>query len=416
MTLTRLSGRLSTSGALALVCAATVLAGTGHADGRDASAPGTSATHPQQAAARGSVVSVTPVLDLDAKEVEDRMKKAGIDERQVRHGVRAYRIVYRTVDTQGRPTTASQLVAVPRNGDRHLRVVSWLHGTEVFRGEVASVNDESTDRATALLFASTGLAVSAPDYLGLGEGPGSHPYGHPKATVTAPVDGLRAARSFVRRDGRDLDRRVLISGFSQGGPATMMLGRALQRGTDPYFRLGALAPIAGPFDLTGFEAAAADDGIARSSLYLAYFATAWNRMYGLYATPKDAFRAPYDKTVESLFDGNHTGEEIGAALPRTSKELFTADFLDKIRNPTGELRRNLRVLDTTCDWRPQVPVHVFHSKADKDVPFKNAEHCVRQLAANGAAHKLTEVDEADSHSTTVVKALPEVVRDFHAVR
>ncbi|ARX89310.1 hypothetical protein SMD44_08797 [Streptomyces alboflavus] len=139
-------------------------------------------------------------------------------------------------------------------------------------------------------------------------------------------------------------------------------------------------------------------------------------MYGLYATPKDAFRAPYDKTVESLFDGNHTGEEIGAALPRTSKELFTADFLDKIRNPTGELRRNLRVLDTTCDWRPQVPVHVFHSKADEDVPFKNAEHCVRQLAANGAAHKLTEVDEADSHSTTVVKALPEVVRDFHAVR
>ncbi|ARX89309.1 hypothetical protein SMD44_08796 [Streptomyces alboflavus] len=60
---------------------------------------------------------------------------------------------------------------------------------------MASVNDESTDRATALLFASTGLAVSAPDYLGLGEGPGSHPYGHPKATVTAPVDGLRAARA-----------------------------------------------------------------------------------------------------------------------------------------------------------------------------------------------------------------------------
>jgi hypothetical protein len=30
---------------------------------------------------------------------------------------------------------------------------------------------------------------------------------------------------------------VLVSGFSQGGPATMMVGRALQRGQDPYFRL-----------------------------------------------------------------------------------------------------------------------------------------------------------------------------------
>ncbi|WJV44176.1 lipase family protein [Streptomyces flavofungini] len=424
MPFTRSSARVSTSGVLALVCAATVLAGTGYADGRQASsstdqrasAPTPRAAHPQQTAARGSVVSVTPVVDLNAEEVAARMEKAGIDAKQVRHGVRAYRIVYRTVDTRGRATTASELVAVPRNGDRALRVVSWLHGTEVFRGEVASVNDESTDRDTALLFASTGLAVSAPDYLGLGEGPGSHPYGHPRATVTAPIDGLRAARAFVRRDGRDLDRRVLISGFSQGGPATMMLGRALQQGSDPYFRLGALAPIAGPFDLTGFEAAAANDGIERSSLYLAYFATAWNRMYGLYATPKDAFRAPYDKTVEKLFDGNHTGAEIAAALPKTSKELFTANFLDKIRNPTGELRRKLRVLDSTCDWRPQVPVHLFHSKADKDVPFTNSEHCARQLAANGAAHELTEVDKADSHSTTVVQALPQVAREFHAIR
>ncbi|MBJ3809131.1 lipase family protein [Streptomyces flavofungini] len=413
MTFTRLPGRFPASGALALVCAATVLAGTGHADTQNAASPATRAAHPQQAAARGSVISATPVADLNAKEVAARLKTAGIDAEQVRYGVRAHRIVYRTVDTEGRPTTASQLVVVPRNDDRELRVVSWLHGTEVFRGEVASVNDESMDRATALLFASTGLAVSAPDYLGLGEGPGSHPYGHPKATVTAPLDALRATRAFVQRDGRDLDRRVLISGFSQGGPATMMLGRALQQGTDRYFRLGALAPIAGPFDLTGFEAAAANDEIARSSLYLAYFATAWNRMYGLYTTPKDAFRAPYDKKVESLFDGNHTGEQIAAVLPKTSKELFTPAFLNKIRHPTGELRRNLRALDTTCDWRPQVPVHLFHSKADEDVPFKNSAHCARQLTTNGAAHKLTEVTEADSHSTTVLKAAPQVAREFN---
>ncbi|MFI9047414.1 alpha/beta hydrolase family protein [Streptomyces sp. NPDC053427] len=396
------------------MCAATVLAGTGLADSQHSSSPAVRADQPQPAA-RGSVVSATLVADLDTKEVAAHLEKAGIEATQVRYGVRAHRIVYRTVDTKGRSTTASELVVVPRNGERDLRVVSWLHGTEVYRGEVASVNGQSTDRATALLFASTGHAVSAPDYLGLGKGPGFHPYGHPEATVTASVDALRAARAFVQRDGRVLDRRVLISGFSQGGPATMMVGRALQQGADRYFRLGALAPIAGPFDLSAFEAAAADDRTARSSLYLAYFATAWHRMYGLYDTPDQAFRAPFDKTVERLFDGNHTGAEIADALPATSKELFTEEFLQKVRHPTGELRRKLRVLDTTCDWRPDVPVHLFHAKGDKDVSFTHSQHCQRQLTANGAAQELSDVGNFD-HSTTVLKALPIVVREFNAIR
>ncbi|MEU8697820.1 hypothetical protein AB0C61_09030 [Streptomyces sp. NPDC048680] len=361
------------------------------------------------------MVSATPVAQLDAEEVAARLKDAGIEAAQVHYGVRAHRIVYRTVDTEGRPTTASELVAMPSNGRSGLRVVSWLHGTEVYRKQVASVNDESTDRATALLFASTGLAVSAPDYLGLGEGPGSHPYGHPRATVTASVDALRAARTFAGRRGRSLERRVLVSGFSQGGPATMVVGRALQQGTDRYFRLGALAPVSGPFDLSGFEAAAADDKVARSSLYLAYFVTAWNRVYGLYDTPNQAFRAPYDKTVEGLFDGNHTGAELADALPPTAKELFTPEFLQKVRHPTGVLRRRLRALDTTCDWRPGVPVHLFHAEGDKDVPFANSQHCRRQLTANGAYPKLTDIGNVD-HSTTVLKALPQVVREFHAVR
>ncbi|WP_257980254.1 hypothetical protein [Streptomyces sp. CB02959] len=415
MNVFRLRRRSAKPGALALVCAVTVLAATGCDGDRQRTAPPTALTGARQSAPRGAVVSATPVADLGAKEVVARLAKAGIDTAQVRYGVRAHRIVYRTVDTEGRPTTASELVAMPKNDDRDLRVVSWLHGTEVYRGEVASVNDASRDRTTALLFASTGRAVSAPDYLGMGKGPGIHPYGHAEATVTASVDALRAARAFARRDGRSLDRRVLVSGFSQGGPAAMLVGRALQKGVDPYFRPGALAPISGPFDLSAFEAAAANDKVVRSSLYLAYFVTAWNRMYGLYDSTSQAFRAPYDTSVEKLFDGNHQAPQIAAALPATSKELFTAEFLQEVRHPTGKLRRKLRVMDNTCDWRPEVPVHLFHAEGDKDVAFANSLYCQRQLKDRGAEQQLTDVGQFD-HSTTVLKALPQVVRAFDAAR
>ncbi|MBN6038152.1 lipase family protein [Amycolatopsis sp. 195334CR] len=372
---------------------------------------GTAQQAPASEPGRGTVVSVTPVADLAPAEVTARLRAAGIDAAQVRFGVSAQRVVYRTIGTNGEPTTASQLVAFPRNERSDLSVVSWLHGTTVYRGDVASVKEESTDRAAALLFASTGQAVSAPDYLGLGEGPGTHPYGHPEATVSAALDALRAARDVASGQGRTFDERVRVSGFSQGGPATMMFGRALRDGADPAFSLGGLAPIAGPFHLSRFEAAAAEDKIDKAALYLAYFATAWDRMYGLYDSPSQAFRAPYDAQVETLFDGEHQTGEIATALPPVAKDLFTEQFLAEVRNPAGVLRDRLRPLDTTCDWKPEVPVHLFHAAGDRDVDFANSEHCRGQLLAHGAEPRLTDVGAVD-HNGSVRVALPQVAREF----
>ncbi|WP_433544322.1 lipase family protein (plasmid) [Streptomyces sp. CA-294286] len=207
----------------------------------------------------GALVSVEHAADLTAEGVAGELR-GKIDSSRVRHGVTAYRVTYRTTDSAGAPTTASQLVVLPKNRARHLSTVSWLHGTTVHRKDVASENPKSNDRLVALLLASTGRAVSAPDYVGLGSGEGFHPYGDPGATVAASVDGLRAARTFAHRSGRELKRKVQVSGFSQGGPATMLVGRALQQeGADRYFRLGALAPVSGPYNLSAFEAAAAND-------------------------------------------------------------------------------------------------------------------------------------------------------------
>ncbi|MBZ4014450.1 lipase family protein [Streptomyces purpurogeneiscleroticus] len=359
----------------------------------------------------GAVVSVEQAADLTAEEVAGELR-GKIDSSRVRYGVTAYRVTYRTTDSAGAPTTASQLVVLPRNGARRLSTVSWLHGTTVHRKDVASENPQSNDRLVALLFASTGRAVSAPDYVGLGSGEGFHPYGDPRATVAASVDGLRAARTLAHRNGRELKRKVQVSGFSQGGPATMLVGRALQQQrADRYFRLGALAPVSGPFHLSAFEAAAADDKIAKSGIYLAYFVTAWNKTYGLYTSPGDVFRSPYDSKVEGLFDGHHTTGQIVGALPAASRDLFTEDFLNKIRNPGGVLKDRLRPMDTTCDWRPNVPVEIFHGRGDKDVDFRHAAYCADQLTSNGAAHRLTDVGDYD-HNASVRQALPRIIEFF----
>lgn len=68
-------------------------------------------------------------------------------------------------------------------------------------------------------------------------------------------------------------------------------------------------------------------------------------------------------------------------------------------------------MDSTCDWRPEVPVHIFHAAGDKDVVFEHARHCQRQMEARGAEQQLTDVGDVD-HNGTVRGALPQVAREF----
>ena len=176
--------------------------------------------------ARGRLVSVAHLRTLSAREVAAELRgdeDGAWDAGAVRHGVDTYRVVYRTVDPKGRPTTTSGLPAFPRNGERRLRTVSFTHGTGLFKGDVASVSSEVWSQAPALTYASAGFAVVLADYLGL----------------------LRAADSYAPTIGRQLGRDVLITGFSRGASAALGLARALWEGADPRFRVAALAPVSG---------------------------------------------------------------------------------------------------------------------------------------------------------------------------
>lgn len=390
-------------GGLSAACVALVLAGCG--GGAAAAA----------APARGAIVSVTPLEQLDAPAAAARLREFGIDTARVAHGVRAFRVEYHTVDPTGAPTTASALVAVPQAPpDGPLPIVSWQHGTTGYKAEAASVSAESSDRAAAYAFAVAGHVVSAPDYLGLGIGPGTHPYDHHASAVTASIDALRATRSLPELGDHELDSRVLISGFSQGGPVTMALARALQDGAEPAFEVGAIAPIAGPYDFGRMVGVAASGGIAHASAYLAYLTVAWNRLHHLYSTPAEAFQAPYDRTVDALFDGAHPAREVMAGLPETPNELFTPAFLDRLRHPSGALRDALHEAGATCDWAPAVPVRIYHAAGDLDVPVANADFCRRALAERGASVEVVALGDMD-HGDSMSVALPMVLDQFALV-
>jgi acetyl esterase/lipase len=390
----------------AVLCAGMLVPGVAVA------APAPTTTHQTE----GRLLSAKVIKHLSRQEVVDYLAGYELDTSAVRNGVDLYLVTYRTVGVHGRATTASALTVLPRTRERTLRTVTWLHGTRIFRGDTASVAD-NMDRAAAVLFAASGYATVAPDYIGLGVGPGHHPYMLSDPTIAATFDALRATRTLAGRSGTRLERKVFVSGFSQGGQASMIVGRALAQSHE--FGLAAIAGIAGPYDIRGQEMPAALDGRLdgiSANMYLGYAITAWNRVHKLYDSPSEAFRAPYDKVVEAMFDSDHEEADVVAALPHTPQELLTDEFQAQIAHPTGALAEVLDANDDPCEWRPRVPVRLYAGEADRDVVLANSQSCLSDLKANGT-RDVTLVNMGDvDHFTSGAEALPQVLTWFNTQR
>ncbi len=409
---------------LAALTAAPALAAAPPAAGRPAGTPAARAVTVPDAShtgrGRGALLSLTPLGIQDRAEIVAQAEKEGLDAATARYGVAAYRLTYRTITPDGRPTTASGLLALPTGGSRKLPPVVHTHGTLSYRGYAPSAG-EGADRAVSVLYASAGRAAIAPDYLGLGTGPGRHPYMDTQSSVSASLDMLRAARSAAPGLGAAFDRDVAVTGFSQGGQVAMALGRELARGADPRFRLGMLAPIAGPYDLEHAELPGMFDGRigAQSAVfYVAFFLTAQNRLHPLYRDPSEVFRAPYADRVEDLFDGDHPAEEMAGKLPARLEDLLTDSWYQKLQHPSGVLLHLLRANDHTCDWTPDrnVRITLYTATGDRDVPMANTLGCARQLAHHDATPTVVDQGPDANHYTSFRRSEPSIARTLPVAR
>lgn len=337
---------------------------------------------------RGTLISHQAIGTLKTKsDVDSRLAGETFATGTDRYGVNLYRLVYRTIDPAGRPTVASGLLALPRGGGRQLRVVSFAHGTEVYKADAPSTSSDVFLTGPAITFASAGYAAVAPDYLGLGTGPGVHPWMDVPSETTASVDLLRAAHEFATGRGLHLARDVVVSGFSQGASAALGLGRALAGGADGWFRLGALAPISGAYDFRSAQIPAALGGELFEPLtvaYLTYFYVAQNRLYHLYDRPGQVFNDPYAGRVTGLFDGTTPGPAVLGQLPGTVKELLTPYGRDLLAHPRGGMVTALSQMDSVCGWSPDVPVRLYFSLGDEEAANANTVHCAQSFTARGA--------------------------------
>ncbi|MFD5257724.1 hypothetical protein ACFWM5_33520 [Streptomyces bobili] len=242
--------------------------------------------------------------------------------------------------------------------------------------------------------------------------------------TTAALDMLRASRAAATAQGRELRPEVLVTGFSQGASAALGLARSLQEGADGWFRLRAVAPISGAYAFRDAELPALLAGRTApkaSVIYAALTLVAFNRLHHLYDTPAQVFRAPYDRTVEGLLDGTHTGGEVAAGTPDSIDALLTPRGWAMLAHPTGRLAAALRIADGVCtDWTPRAPIRLYYADGDEQAVTANTARCHAALRTRGVDAPPIDLGTPDydgsRHLGSQQAGTAAVVRWFHRLR
>lgn len=308
-----------------------------------------------------------------------------------------FKLRYLTTDTEGVEHIASGLVSFPQTSEPTVfPMACFQHGTVAGRDDVPSNLAGGFELGAA--FASNGYIVVSPDYIGLGESPGVHPYVHAESEASAAVDLLLATREFIEeQESLILSDQLFISGYSQGGHAAMALQQEIETNQSDLFTVTASAPMSGPYSISE---SMIDFTLGNSEYftvgYIAWLTIGYNRAYPQALeefTVERVFRPEFvadvnefkDETIDlwTLNDRmiSTLVNNTGLVLPRNTLQ---DDILDGILNdPTHPLSVALELNDT-YNFVTETPTNLYYCEGDDQVTFENALLAEEIMTANGS--------------------------------
>lgn len=291
------------------------------------------------------------------------------------YGIKIYSISYLTT-FNGEERIASGLVSVPiQNGS--YPILSYQNGTNTLHSNAPSVNYDTPFNNPLYLMlefvASNGFIVCVPDYLGFGTSSDMfHPYLHAESTIKSVTDMWKAVEELANNYlNIETNNDLFISGYSQGGWATMQLQKAIEDGAAPGLKLKASACGAGPYDLKYINNYVLAQETYPMPYFLGYIFNSYLELGSITAPVGDIFQAPYDQRIQNgeLYNGTFSGSEINAKLNTDISKLFTADYIansatdSKFSSVISSLEAN-----SISAWNTSTPTMISYGTADDLVP------------------------------------------------
>lgn len=352
----------------------TALVACGGGGGDDPREPGNPSDPPPGTVRAGRLESAVrlgtvPAADIAAALASRESLAEGVSPR---YGVTSYRLEYLTTDADGREVRASGLISVPQKAaGARSPVLSYQHGT-IFRDAEAPSNNAVASEV-AVVMASLGYIVLAPDYVGFGASKGTpHPYLLAGPAAAATVDFLTAARTWRGQADVQDNGQLFLTGYSEGGYVTMAAHRALQASGSPHLQqLRMVVPGAGPYNVQ-----ATMDGLVD-------LVRAENPLLGALIDPGFLSRldAGVRREVRRLL--------LRALIPGDADVVYDTRFIDRF---LADDVQAIASISSVHDWKPQAPVRLYHGRDDRTVPYASAVGTLRAMQSRGAGDLVSLTD------------------------
>jgi dienelactone hydrolase len=308
-----------------------------------------------------------------------------------------YKVRYNSPNGKGKMQVVTGLVALPRGGAPKGLVI-FSHGT-------IGDHDMSPSRWTTklrvgeaqgaiLAFATGGYALAMPDYLGLGDDNGPHPFPLGHINSRSAIDIITPARGVANKSGVKVGPKLFLTGYSEGGAVTMWATKQLEARGVP---IAASAPISGPYDLTettrkGLLSPPKTIVEFAAQLYFMTFAVRYfHATQGVPLT--DYFVPRIANLVETLYDKGYSDETMIKYLVLNALTLGANNSLEKIITP--RFSKAITELDTSdpvlrelknsdCfDWSPKTKMLLVSLDGDNIVDPANMTVTIDTMRKRG---------------------------------
>lgn len=298
----------------------------------------------------------------------------------VAEGIQVYRIVYATIHTDNTEILASGALLIPKIKAGNYPLASLQHGTITDERNAPSNYDRSVETTfVATLLCATGYVVAVPDYIGYGSSKNlPHPYEHRASLGRVCLDMLRAAKEFCQKSSIPLNEKLFLSGYSEGGYATLALHKMIDEQAAGEFTVTASVPAAGAYHKTAFAEfiLSSNQNLSFLNNYLWVLDT-YNKVYQFNRPWTYFVNEPYATFVAN--EGYFTNK-----ISYNPQLLFTAGLRNDVLMKKDAAFLNALKDNDIHNWKPKAPVRFIHGSADDFVPAFNSQDAFLAMQALGA--------------------------------
>ena len=327
----------------------------------------------------------------------------------LQYDISLYTITYNTT-YKGQNIKASGLVAFP-DTDQGMPILNFNHGTTSLHADAPT--EDLIQYSFFSNAASAGYIFVIPDYLGFGVSDNIvHPYYRSDITGQTIVDMIRAAKELAAIEGYNFNGDVFLSGYSEGGFATMSAHYNMEKNNYSGLNLVASAPASGGYDITGMLDYFISKETYHVPYYIAYVAMGYKTSYDWSLPLSSIFNEPYASIIPEYFNGKYSGYEINSVLSDDMSELLTSNFINNIYTD-ADLKIIVDAFEENSldQWIPKNKMIMYHGTDDITVPYQNSVDTYNSFISLGADKNIVEFIDlvGENHSSG---SLPYVVSLF----